>query len=130
MLDAETHLHGLISKVTSAAPDVLLLECASPHLYAPMGKVFKKQQSWVIYNSAMVSRLAYRFAGIKVLVSPSSTWTNGLPEKVRHTLVGAVEPVFPRAKGRHDLKDCQAMIWTYRQEPDRWCSLEDFLEML
>lgn len=110
--------------------DTLLIECASPHLYAPKGKVFKKQQAWCIFNSMMVSRLNYLFQDRKVLVSPSSTWTKSLSEPIRHKLAGVIEPKFPRAKGRHDLKECQAMIWTYRNEPDLWQPLESYLESL
>ncbi len=65
-----------------------------------------------------------------MLVSPSSTWTKGLSEPIRHKLAGVVEPDFPRKKGRHDLKECQAMIWTYRNEPDLWLPLETYLESL
>lgn len=117
--------------LTGGAVDTVLIEVASPHGYSAKGVVFKKRQSWVIFNSMVASILAWRLnLHTRVLVSPSSTWTKGLPETVRHRLAGVIEPKFPRAKGRHDLKECQAMIWTYRQEPELWQPLETYLESL
>lgn len=110
-------------------PDVLLLECASPHTYQVRQQ--KKRQAWVIYNSMAVSTLNYVYGSkMTVLVAPSSVWTKGLPEQVRHKLAGVIEPNFSRAKGRHDLKECQAMIWTYRNEPELWKPLAQYLEEL
>lgn len=128
-----TSVYDTFNSIVALAPDVVLIECASHVTYSGPKKQAGRQ-AWVIYNSMAVSILVYllnkRLPGAKILVSPSSTWTKGLREPVRHKLAGVVEPKFPRAKGRHDLKECQAMIWTYRQEPDLWQPLETYLESL
>jgi hypothetical protein len=111
--------------------NTVLLECASPMLYR--GKIHRSTMSWMIYNSAAVTNLVFQLgqAGVpNVRVAPSSTWTKGLSEPIRHKLAGVIEPIFPRKKGRHDLKECQAMIWTYRNEPELWLPLEQYLETL
>jgi hypothetical protein len=65
----------------------------------------------------------------QILVSPSSKWTNGLSEEVRHELAG-VKKLARTKRDNHDLNECQAMIWSYGVEPSRWIPFHQYMDEL
>jgi hypothetical protein len=98
--------------------DVLLYECASPHLYRG---AHKKALSWMIFNSAMMS--VVHSIRPDMLVAPSSKWTKGLPEKVRQATAGCTAR-------NHDLRECECMIYFYQKHPELWTPYLGYLEAL
>ena len=106
-------------EICQLEPALVLLECASPHLYA--GVVHEKTLSWMIYNSAVVQYLACELP-MDVLVSPSSRWTKQYGDKERWKLAGIPE----RYANKH-IRDCRAMVWFYRHDPEAWMPWWDYL---
>ena len=106
----------LLKQLAALKPDLVLVEVAAPIAYR--GAARGSQLKWFIYNSYAAGILLTQYKG-KTLVSPSSRWTMGYPEKIRHTLAGVTAP-------NHDLKECQAMIWFYLQHPERWREHEEY----
>ena len=105
---------------------LFLFECASPHLYGQ--QVFKKKLSWMIYNSFCMATLTEQIPGL--LVAPSSKWTHGYAEEVRH-LIAYVKTSEGYTKAQnHDLKECQAMQYYHSQYPGDWVLAADYLETL
>lgn len=72
---------------------------------------------WAIFNVASCTGLCT--AG-RLLVAPSNVWTLGYPLKVRHELAKATSK-------KKDLRECESMIWSYRQKPAAWITLADYL---
>jgi len=108
-------------------PDTqVLFEIASPVDYSPEGAgkaVAYHKRRWTIWNVAMACETAitnHLSSAPSLLVAPSSTWTKGHPLAVRHAVAGC------KAKNK-DLRECEAMIWFYKQEPHRWVTLRTFL---
>ncbi len=112
----------------------MLVECGSTHTYGD--RVLKKKQAWLIYNSMIVaqldilSRQCPALYGVKMLVSPSSTWTHGYDEKKRH-LLARTKPVDGYTKDQnHNIEECQAMAHFYTMNPDDWVPLKEFMSCL
>jgi hypothetical protein len=107
-------------------PDTVLLEVASP-VSALRGMTQNRGVGfnlgkWMIYNIAFATEMALRF-NAALLVAPSNVWTKGYPLKVRHELAGCT------AK-KKDLRECEAMQFFYRKEPDAWVSFPQFVRSL
>lgn len=141
--DCDLHcLHAWDSargKVCTAAPDIdavalhirgepvdtVLFEIASPvsgSRSSVSGNAVNYQlMRWVIWNSSQAERLTWLLPNQKILVAPSNKWTKGHPAEARHKLC--------QAKGsNHDLRECEAMIWYYRHEPETWVPLRQYLK--
>ena len=58
-----------------------------------------------------------------MLVAPSNVWTRGYDLKTRHKLAGCRQP-------KKDLRECEAMLWFYKQRPNDWVPLRDYLASL
>jgi hypothetical protein len=58
-----------------------------------------------------------------MFVAPSSKWTKGHELKTRHLMAGCVQK-------QKDLRECEAMIWFYKQDPSVWVPLPQFLAAL
>lgn len=130
LLDAM--MNSQLTRSANTPKPLVLIESASPHQYG--GRLFKKKLSWMIYNSAVMASIASALQlmeDIEVRVSPSSTWTKGFPELVRHKMSGADQLFTDRNKeDAHNLRECLAMIWFYRKNPDNWVSVPEFLRDL
>jgi len=96
---------------------VILFELASQLSYGDRAR-FTSNREWLLYNMAVAARLSAHFP---LLTSPSHVWTQGYDIKVRHALAKA------DAKNK-DLRECQAMIWFYKQYPEHWKPLWQRLE--
>lgn len=104
---------------SSDEPCIVLMEVASAQSYTDgdAAKLYNKRR-WMIYNMAIAGELSVHL-GPLLLVSPSSSWTCGYPEKERQLLAKA------DAKN-HDLKECQTMIDFYRRAPNKWHTYDNF----
>jgi hypothetical protein len=108
------------------APTLLLYEISGPAYARTDSRAASRATTrWAIYNAARAGAL-YRYVaagGGQMLVSPSSTWTKGYDVKTRHKLAGVV------GKNK-DIRECQCMIWMYRNNPAAWKPLDTYLEEL
>jgi hypothetical protein len=106
----------------SDEPITVLYEIAGPVDYTDNKAIAHNKRRWTIWNVAMAAYLdAVKLS--QVLVSPSSTWTSGYPIEARHKLAKADYP-------QKDIRECQAMVWSYRLNPKSWTTLGDFLARL
>ncbi len=100
----------------------ILFEIASPvsGMRESGNAVLFNLTKWIIFNAATAADLARR---ADILVSPSNTWTRGHDLKTRHKLAGATAKL-------KDLRDCQAMIYSYQQQPSLWVPFATYLGKL
>lgn len=117
--DVEDLLVGLVA---GADKPMLLVEIAGPIDYSDNKAVAHNKRRWTIFNVATAAALDAAMPG-RVLVSPSSDWTHGYPSEARHRLARADAKAY-------DLRECQAMIWSYQLAPTRWRQLPAFLAKL
>jgi hypothetical protein len=54
-----------------------------------------------------------------LLVAPSSSWTLGHPEEMRRVISGA-------NGSNHDERECQAMLYYYGTNPEKWTTFEKY----
>lgn len=108
----------------------ILIEIAGPVMHHDESHSYRR---WMIYNVAMAAGLAARFK--KVLVSPSTAWTNGYNEACRQAVAGIL-PKGKNAKGDpmydecHDVRECRAMLYFHSVLPKKWVPLTKYLETL
>jgi len=119
----------------------ILVEVASPVFYHGDSKAASASTArWMIYNSiaAGVFSTVLAQADRCVLVSPSSKWTMGYDEKTRHELAGFKPLKYRKCKGKsiplyqhnHDIRECYAMLWSYKVKPSLWVPVFKYLESL
>lgn len=129
-------LHG---KVCTKAPDLALIKeslaadtgVALFEIAAPVSFMRGQQATaptyqlarWALWNVAQAALLWYAYPD-RLLVAPSNIWTKGLPLAVRHKLAGADQ------KLNKDLRECQAMLWSYSVEPALWKPFDEYLRKL
>ncbi len=108
-------------------PDIeqptVIMEVSSAQSYqdGDARKLYQKRR-WMIYNMAIAGELAvYLNTRATFLVAPSSAWTKGYEEKARHALAKA------DAKN-HDLRECQAMIWSFGVNRKAWVPYRQYLD--
>lgn len=106
---------------------VILFEIASPVSFnrGEGGHAAMTQLArWALWNVAgAVECSALVSPRTTFLVSPSNKWTKGFPLDVRHRMARATNK-------RKDLRECEAMIWFYRQAPSLWVPINDYLTAL
>lgn len=80
---------------------------------------------WLVFNAAIAGAAAVAVAslGIPLYVAPSNVWTRGYSREARHKLAKADAT-------QKDLRECQAMIWSYQTTPSLWVLLDDYLAQL
>jgi hypothetical protein len=100
----------------------LLFEIASPVMYAREPSAQHNWARWSLYNMAQAAKLNGQFPN-RVVVAPSSAWTHGHELKIRHELAKCTQK-------QKDLRECEAMMFFYRNAPSRWVSLNAYLENL
>lgn len=109
---------------------IILFEIASPVSFnrqdgANRTAIITNLAKWAIWNAAMAERVTTFFnaPGRQVLVAPSNVWTHGYDLKTRHAMAKCKLP-------KKDLRECEAMIWFYKQRPADWLTLEAYLANL
>ncbi len=110
--------------------DTTLFEVASPVSFnrgAGGHAAMTQLAKWAIWNIAMAmdthQRLHWNYPGQQVLVSPSNVWTKGYDLHTRHAMAKCKQP-------KKDLRECEAMIWFYKQQPTDWKPLAEYLAAL
>lgn len=104
--------------------DFLLVEIAGVNFYTS-GKpltpaVVSNYLKWTVFNVRMATELG-RYPD--TLVAPSSAWSRGYPEKVRHAMA--------QVKGdNHDIRECRAMLWFHTAYPQAWVPFDQFISKL
>jgi hypothetical protein len=104
-------------------PDLVLIEVAGPVTYGTQ-KTLVGKTAWMVYNAMTAGALVTALEGVvevKTLVAPSSAWTLGYPEKVRHEMARCTAP-------NHDLRECECMIEMYHRTPSPWKPMDTYLE--
>ncbi len=102
----------------------VLFEIASPQAYRDGKQAHYNLAKWMIFNSAIAMCIAEWCRSPKeLLVSPSSKWTLGYDVKVRHKMAKA-------DASTKDLRECQAMIWSYGHSPALWQRYPEYLTAL
>ncbi len=76
---------------------------------------------WGLWNIATAADLVHAVPGL--LVSPSHRWTKGYNVKLRHLAARA-------QSGQKDLRECETMIWMYRQAPEDWVPYAEHLKRI
>ncbi len=128
----------------------VLIEVASPVFYHGDSKAaFTNTARWMVWNAVAAGALAMSIHQVSphnsILVSPSSTWAMGYDEWHRHEFAGmkpisykrsmrkgkeVVTPVYSKADGNHDIRECKAMIWSYTVKPSLWKPLWVYLDSI
>lgn len=104
---------------------IILFEIASPVSFnrgAAGHAAMTQLAKWAIWNVAWAMEINLRLPG-QVLVAPSNVWTRGYDLKTRHQIAGCTQP-------KKDLRECEAMIWFYKQRPTDWRPLAEYLAAL
>lgn len=131
-IHAVSNVLGVICENSKVIPfeaikshDIILIEVASANFYSDnLGQIYNRAK-WVIFNSMIAGRI-YEYSTSefqKVLVAPSSAWTCGYPELIRHSLAGISE-------GSHDIRECKAMLFFHATNPAKWIPFTDYFESL
>jgi len=125
----------------SPGADVVLIETAGPVMHHAESHSFRR---WLIYN-AMVTGLLYNYFRVgdtRVLVSPSTLWTQGYSEPKRHAVAGMLPlkhknvtrkgkttqvPIYAQP---HDIRECRCMLDFYRKKPTSWVPLLTYVGSL
>lgn len=109
--------------------DVVLAEIASPVSGARnavnSNAVNFNLMKWVIFNVAKIAEL-FEFLinrHVPLLVAPSNVWTKGYPLGIRHE-------VYNCKHKQKDLRECEAMIGSYKAQPSLWVPYLSYLESL
>lgn len=86
---------------------------------------------WMLFNVHIATRLDQQLGSRTFHVAPSNVWTKGYNEEVRQKMA-AVTSLYPGTKKKigHDLRECQAMLWFHKHNPEKWIPLHDFMEKL
>jgi hypothetical protein len=118
--DAGPWLLGPIDLYTT-----VLFEIASPVDYTPDGNkaIAYNKRKWTIWNVAQAMYLDACLVCPDFLVAPSSKWTKGYDLKTRHAMAKCVQK-------QKDLREAECMIWFYKQFPDAWIPLPQYLQNL
>ncbi len=107
----------------------VLIEVASPVMYIKDIKVVHNVVKWALWNITAAQRISsalLRDSGTRsydVFVAPSHVWTHGHALDVRHQVAKCVQK-------QKDLRECEAMIFYYKQDPSKWVPLSKYLEDL
>ncbi len=110
------------------APTTVLFEIASPVSFnrgAAGHAAMTQLAKWAIWNAACAQHMHLFMCrpGRRVLVSPSNVWTKGYDLKTRHAMAKA-------KLAKKDLRECEAMIFMYKHDPDAWKPLPEYLATL
>lgn len=112
------------------AQDTVLFEIASPVSFNRGGQssaIMHNLAKWAIFNVAQAAlldcklRRAFQcpdYPGL--LVCPSNVWTKGYDLKTRHLIAGCKQP-------KKDLRECEALLYFYKQDPTPWLPLHEYL---
>jgi hypothetical protein len=105
---------------------LVLVEIASPIFYGRNSKgSMTNRFKWAIYNSC-IAGVIYTYLkdkSVKLLVSPSSSWTLGYTEEQRCSIANV-------AGNNHDIRECRCMQFFYKTNPGKWVSFEHYLSEL
>jgi len=104
---------------------LVLMEVASPVFYCKTRGEIVNRFKWAIFNSMIAGQIA-EFTishNLPFLVSPSSKWTLGHPEAIRHEIAGV------KSK-EHDLRECECMQYYYQTNPEQWEPFEEYKKSL
>lgn len=108
--------------------DLILIEVASNVFYDRRQEVVFNTAKWAIYNAMTAGRI-YEYIQqhnprTPVLVAPSSLWTLGYEEAVRHAMACVT------GEDNHDLRETRAMIFFYKHSPSKWVPFESYFQNL
>jgi len=107
--------------------NLILVEVASPTFYTHRTDIIANRTKWAIFNAMMVGiiheHLSWCIMPPKLLVSPSSLWTLGYPEEMRHAAAGV-------SGDNHDIRECRCMQFFYGTNPEKWMTFEAFVQSL
>lgn len=101
----------------------VLFEIASPVSFNRGGQssaIMHNLAKWAIWNVAWAAKLHESQKDTTVLVCPSNVWTKGYDLKTRHLIAKCVQP-------KKDLREAEAMIYFYKQDPEPWLPLHEYL---
>jgi hypothetical protein len=127
VLNAHPHPYDVAFELKHG--DQLLVEVSSPQSFVrgvlkpSIAYPLAKWALWNIAQAAGISNAIHDITGKPMLVAPSDRWTKGFEVKTRHAMAKAT------AKNK-DLRECQAMIWSYKHHPDCWLPMAYYLESI
>jgi len=121
---------------TIASHDAILMEVFSPTFYQESTgsrskdkAIITNKMKMALFNaricgelySYFIQRYGHAFAD-RMLVAPSSGWTLGYPEDLRHEMAGVT------GQDNHDLRECRAMLFFHSRNPKKWQRVADYYE--
>jgi len=112
-----------VGAFTLMPTDIIIFEIASPVSFNRGGQssaIMHNLAKWAIWNVAWAAKLHESQEDAAVLVCPSNVWTKGYDLKTRHLIAKCVQP-------KKDLREAEAMIYFYKQDPKPWLSLHEYL---
>lgn len=119
----------VIHNLSRPGLDTVLFEIASPVSFNRGGQssaIMHNLAKWALWNmgwAGMISEVIAEHETWQFLVAPSNIWTKGYDLKTRHLIAKCKQP-------KKDLRDCEAMIFMYQQEPKSWVPLDHYLTRL
>jgi len=106
-----------------ALHDITLIEVGSNVFYDKKPHVVHRTAAWLIFNTYATTVLwtwhRSIAAGKKLLVSPSSSWTLGHEELIRHAMADVTGD-------NHDIREARCMQFFFRHNPEKWMPFETY----
>lgn len=108
--------------------DVILIEIASPVDTSRKASEAYNRRKWAIGNSLMIGRLLFvaqqgAFED-RILVSPSTKWTEQYDEKTREIMAGCAN------QDNHDIRACRCMLFFHSLSPSKWVPILQYYKSL
>ena len=103
--------------------DITLIEVGSNIFYNKKPEVVHRTAAWLIFNTYVATLLWNWHRGIAssktLLVSPSSSWTLGHEEPIRHAIADVTGD-------NHDIREARCMQFFYLRNPEKWVSFDAY----
>src|SRR5271170_162077 len=106
-----------------ALHDITLIEVGSNVFYDKRPQVVHRNAAWLIFNTYFATILWTWHCSIAkektLLVSPSSLWTLGFKEPIRHSMADVTGD-------NHDIREARCMQFFYGRNPNKWVPFESY----
>jgi hypothetical protein len=101
---------------------VVLIEVASHIFYDKRPSVVHRTCAWMLYNTYVATQIYHQRLGLskpEPLVAPSSAWSHGYPELIRHSMADVTGD-------NHDIREARCMQFFYWRNPGKWVPFTDY----
>lgn len=102
--------------------DVVLIEVASNIFYDKRPSVVHRTCAWMLFNTYTATEIMHArvlYGKTQPLVAPSSMWSMGYPEDVRHAMADVTGD-------NHDIREARCMQFFYLKCPTKWVPFQTY----